>query len=78
MDSLDALQKLLAMGGNGAAIAAVWLGWRIFLRFERVVNRNTESIQRVEMVITEKIPAAGAIFRQTLPIDEKVDGARVF
>lgn len=78
MDELDAFSKLLAMGGNGAAIAAVWLGWKVFIRFEKAVNKNTEAIQRVEFVIVEKIPAAGAIFRQILPIDERVDGKANF
>lgn len=67
MEGLEVIQKLLAMGGNGAAIAAVWLGWRIYLRFEGRIDRNTEAIQRVETVIVEKVPAAGAMFREPLP-----------
>lgn len=70
MQELEALQKILAMGGNGAAVVAVYLGWKIYRRFESRIDRNTEAVQRVERAIIEKVPATAGIFREPLSSDK--------
>lgn len=66
VDELDFVQKLLAMGGNGALMAFVWLAYRMWKRGEDRLDRIDASVRRVETAIIERIPTAGETFRAPL------------
>lgn len=43
--------KLLQGGGNIAAISAVYLAWRIFQRFEQIMEKVTNRLARIERAV---------------------------
>ena len=53
--------KLLQGGGNVAAIAAVYLAWRVFQRFEQIMEAVVLRLARIERAMIASNP-------KTLPI----------
>lgn len=48
--------KLLQGGGNVAAIAAVYLAWRVFQRFEEIMAAMVLRLSRIERAIIASNP----------------------
>lgn len=58
--------KLLQGGGNVAAIAAVYLAWRVFQRFEQIMEAVVLRLVRIERALI-------AVNPKTLPIINGAD-----
>lgn len=59
--------KLLQGGGNVAAIAAVYLGWRVFQRFEQIMAAVVNRLSRLERATIANNPKALAILNEQDP-----------
>jgi hypothetical protein len=64
MHEVDLLEKILALGGNGAAVAGVFLAWKIFQRFERIMDRHTKGLQAIREAIIASNPDTIEVFAQ--------------
>lgn len=63
-ESLDAISKILALGGNGAAVAALLLAWKIMQRFETIMERNTRELRAMREAIIAGNPDTIESFRE--------------
>ena len=59
--------KLLQGGGNVAAIAAVYLGWRVFQRFEQIMQAVVNRLARIERAMVASNPKSLAIINEQDP-----------
>lgn len=58
---------LLQGGGNVAAIAAVYLAWRVFQRFEEIMASVVGRLARMERAIIAGNPKALPIINEDTP-----------
>lgn len=60
-DSMEGLRQLFQLGGNGAAMAAVWLGWQIWKQIRDTLDRNTRSNYALQRAVATLNPEAARI-----------------
>lgn len=58
---LETLSKLIALGGNGAAIAGVYLLVKLFQRFEAIMERQARVIGALRDAYIATSPAAARV-----------------
>lgn len=55
---------LLQGGGNVAAIAAVYLAWRVFQRFEQIMEKVANRLSRIERAVVATNPKMLAVINE--------------
>jgi hypothetical protein len=61
---------LLQGGGNVATIAAVYLAWRVFQRFEAIMDKVVSRLGRIERALIARDPATLKILNEPDPPPE--------
>lgn len=61
MDDIKGLSELFALGGNSAAMCAVYLGWQAFKMMRETIERNTRATLALQRAVAALSPIAARI-----------------
>lgn len=76
MTDLEIFEKLVSLGGNGAAMAAVWIGWQIYKGMREEIAANTRAVHAVKRAVATLGDEAASIIDEHESKEEAIISAR--